>query len=124
MTPTTPSATWGTPRSSRTLTAARRSWPSPQAFSVRLLLVHGLADDNVFAAHTVALSRALLAAGHAHCVLPLPGITHVAGRDDVAEQLLWPRSTSFAGPWASPQGLSPRLARRGLGLLLSEKSLC
>jgi dipeptidyl-peptidase-4 len=53
-----------------------------------LLLVHGLVDDNVFAAHTLALSGALLASGHAHCVLPLPGITHVAGRADVAERLL------------------------------------
>jgi dipeptidyl-peptidase-4 len=53
-----------------------------------LLLVHGLADDNVYAAHTLALSSALVAAGRAHHVLPLPGITHVAGRDDIAERLL------------------------------------
>jgi dipeptidyl-peptidase-4 len=70
--------------------AYRRSSLLPLAPGLRrpLLLVHGLVDDNVFAAHTLALSSALLAAGHAHCVLPLPGITHVAGRDDVAEKLL------------------------------------
>ena len=38
-----------------------------------LLLVHGLADDNVVAAHTLQLSAALLAAGRPHQVLPLTG---------------------------------------------------
>ncbi|HEX4721534.1 MAG TPA: prolyl oligopeptidase family serine peptidase [Pseudonocardiaceae bacterium] len=42
-----------------------------------LLLVHGLADDNVFAAHTLRLSTALLAAGRQHNVLPLSGVTHM-----------------------------------------------
>ncbi|MFE0464296.1 prolyl oligopeptidase family serine peptidase [Kitasatospora sp. NPDC058965] len=41
-----------------------------------LLLVHGLADDNVFPAHTLRLSGALLAAGRPHEVLPLGGATH------------------------------------------------
>jgi dipeptidyl-peptidase-4 len=41
-----------------------------------LLLVHGLADDNVFPAHTLRLSGALLAAGRPHEVLPLSGATH------------------------------------------------
>src|SRR4029077_2664294 len=36
-----------------------------------LLLVHGLADDNVVAAHSLRLSAALLAAGRPHEVLPL-----------------------------------------------------
>lgn len=53
-----------------------------------LLLVHGLADDNVVAAHTLRLSAALLAAGRPHDVLPLTGVTHVAGADVVAENLL------------------------------------
>lgn len=43
-----------------------------------LLLVHGLADDNVVAAHTLRLSAALLAAGRPHEVLPLPRATHQA----------------------------------------------
>jgi dipeptidyl-peptidase-4 len=41
-----------------------------------LLLVHGLADDNVVAAHTLRMSAALLAAGRPHQVLPLSGATH------------------------------------------------
>ncbi|GGM32046.1 S9 family peptidase [Micromonospora yangpuensis] len=43
-----------------------------------LLLIHGLADDNVVAAHTLRLSAALLATGRPHAVLPLPGATHQA----------------------------------------------
>ncbi|HWD83782.1 MAG TPA: prolyl oligopeptidase family serine peptidase [Kribbella sp.] len=43
-----------------------------------LLLVHGLADDNVFAAHTLRLSAALTAAGRQHQVLPLSNVTHMA----------------------------------------------
>ena len=35
-----------------------------------LLLIHGLADDNVVSAHTLQLSSALLAAGRPHQVLP------------------------------------------------------
>ena len=54
-----------------------------------LLLVHGLADDNVAAAHTLRLSAALLAAGRPHSVLPLSGVTHMSGtQEDVAENLL------------------------------------
>jgi dipeptidyl-peptidase 4 len=53
-----------------------------------LLLVHGLADDNVVAAHTLQLSSALLAAGRPHQVLPLTGVTHMASQEEVAENLL------------------------------------
>lgn len=53
-----------------------------------LLLMHGLADDNVVVAHTLRLSAALLASGRAHRVLPLSGITHMTPREDVAENLL------------------------------------
>jgi dipeptidyl-peptidase-4 len=53
-----------------------------------LMLVHGLADDNVAAAHTLRLSTALLAAGHPHEVLPLSGVTHMTPQEQVAENLL------------------------------------
>jgi dipeptidyl-peptidase-4 len=53
-----------------------------------LLLVHGLADDNVVAAHTLRLSSALLAAGRLHSVLPLSGVTHMTPQEVVAENLL------------------------------------
>jgi dipeptidyl-peptidase-4 len=53
-----------------------------------LLLIHGLADDNVVAAHTLQLSSALLAAGKRHEVLPLVGVTHMTPQEQVAENLL------------------------------------
>ena len=53
-----------------------------------LLLIHGLADDNVVAAHTLRLSSALLAAGKPHEVLPLVGVTHMTPQEVVAEHLL------------------------------------
>ena len=53
-----------------------------------LLLIHGLADDNVVVAHTLQLSRALLEAGRPHQVLPLSGVTHMTPQEVVAENLL------------------------------------
>ncbi|HEX9063961.1 MAG TPA: prolyl oligopeptidase family serine peptidase [Streptosporangiaceae bacterium] len=53
-----------------------------------LMIIHGLADDNVVVAHTLRLSSALLAAGRPHQVLPLSGVTHMASQEQVAENLL------------------------------------
>ena len=53
-----------------------------------LMLIHGLADDNVVVAHTLRLSGALLTAGYPHTVLPLSGITHMASQEAVAENML------------------------------------
>ncbi|MDE0116741.1 MAG: prolyl oligopeptidase family serine peptidase [bacterium] len=53
-----------------------------------LLLICGLADDNVFAAHTLQLSQALFETGRPHQVLPLPGVTHMTPQEQVAENLL------------------------------------
>ncbi len=52
-----------------------------------LMIIHGLADDNVVAAHTLRLSSALLAAGRPHTVLPLSGVTHMTPQEVVAENL-------------------------------------
>lgn len=59
------------------------------ALSRPLLLIHGLTDDNVVAAHTLRLSRALFEAGRRHQVLPLSGVTHMTPQEKVAENLLW-----------------------------------
>ena len=53
-----------------------------------LLLIHGLVDDNVVAAHTLTLSQRLTEAGRLHGVLPLTGITHMTPQETVAENLL------------------------------------
>ncbi|MFD5816217.1 prolyl oligopeptidase family serine peptidase [Streptomyces sp. NPDC127038] len=53
-----------------------------------LMIVHGLADDNVVVAHALRLSSALLAAGRPHEVLPLSGVTHMTPQETVAENLL------------------------------------
>ena len=53
-----------------------------------LLIIHGLADDNVYPAHSLRLSSALLAAGYPHSVLPLSGVTHMTPQEVVAENLL------------------------------------
>ena len=62
-----------------------------------LLLVHGIADDNVVAAHTLRLSRALLEAGRLHQVLPLSGVTHMTPQEVVAENLLLLQRDFLAG---------------------------
>ncbi|MFI1562490.1 prolyl oligopeptidase family serine peptidase [Streptomyces sp. NPDC020490] len=54
-----------------------------------MMIIHGLADDNVVVAHSLRLSSALLAAGRPHEVLPLSGVTHMTPQEKVAENLLW-----------------------------------
>jgi len=54
-----------------------------------LMIVHGLADDNVFVAHALRLSSALLAAGRPHTFLPLVGATHMTPQaEEIAENLM------------------------------------
>jgi dipeptidyl-peptidase-4 len=53
-----------------------------------LMLIHGLADDNVVAAHTLLLSSALTAARRPHSVLLLPHVTHRPIQPAIAENLL------------------------------------
>jgi dipeptidyl-peptidase-4 len=68
----------------------RRSSVLADAAALRrpLLLIHGLADDNVVAAHSLRLSSLLLAAGRPHNLLPLSGVTHMTPQEVVAENLL------------------------------------
>jgi dipeptidyl-peptidase 4 len=53
-----------------------------------LLLMHGLADTNVYPVNTLRLSSALLAAGRPHEVLLLPGVGHRVPDTPVNEPLL------------------------------------
>jgi len=57
-----------------------------------LMLIHGLRDDNVYPAHSLRLSAALLAAGKPHTVLPLPGGSHMPpGVDLLTQELIFIR---------------------------------
>jgi dipeptidyl-peptidase-4 len=78
----------GDPTVDATPYAATSLLPLADELTRPLLLVHGLADDNVVAAHTLQLSNALLAAGKPHEVLPLVGVTHMTPQEVVAENLL------------------------------------
>jgi dipeptidyl-peptidase-4 len=73
-----------------------------------LLLIHGLADDNVVAAHTLRLSTALLAAGRPHSVLPLSGVTHMTPQEEVAENLLILQADFLRHALGIPPGQSRR----------------
>jgi dipeptidyl-peptidase-4 len=53
-----------------------------------LLLIHGLADDNCYVAHSLRFSQALTEAGRPHMFLPLPGMTHRPLDETIAENLL------------------------------------
>jgi dipeptidyl-peptidase-4 len=53
-----------------------------------LMLIHGLADDNVVAAHTLQLSAALFEAGRRHELTLLPNVTHLARSEAATENLL------------------------------------
>ena len=53
-----------------------------------LTLIHGLADDNVLAAHSLQLSGALLAAGKSHNFIPLAGVSHMTPQVDITKNLM------------------------------------
>lgn len=62
----------------------------PDASNLRgeLLLIHGLADDNVYAAHSLRMSKALMRAGRLHTFIPLSDITHRPTDPAAAEAML------------------------------------
>jgi dipeptidyl-peptidase-4 len=62
--------------------------PEAAELSRPLLIIHGLADDNVVVANTLQLSQRLTEAGRLHSVLPLSGITHMTPQETVAEHLV------------------------------------
>ncbi|MEU3995284.1 prolyl oligopeptidase family serine peptidase [Streptomyces fungicidicus] len=73
-----------------------------------MMIIHGLADDNVVVAHSLRLSSALLAAGRPHEVLPLSGVTHMTPQEDVAENLLRLQLDFLKRSLNLPNGEEPR----------------
>jgi dipeptidyl-peptidase-4 len=53
-----------------------------------LLILHGIADDNVYVAHSLLMSKALMEAGRRHSMIPLSGITHRPTDEAAAENML------------------------------------
>ncbi len=68
-----------------------------------LLLIHGLADDNVHPRHALLLSAELLAASRQHEVLMLPGVTHMVWQPPVIAGMLRAQA-GFFRRWLSPGG--------------------
>jgi dipeptidyl-peptidase 4 len=70
--------------------AYRRSSPLFDAGSLTrpLMLVHGLADDNVYVANTLRLSAALFEAGKWHELVLIPNATHLTRSTAVTENIL------------------------------------
>lgn len=94
--------------------------PLAPALSRPLLLIHGLADDNVVAAHTLQLSSTLLAHGRPHEVLPLVGVSHMTPQEQVAENLLlhqldFLRRALGSGGSTLPAGPTPTATVHGDG---------
>ena len=68
----------------------RRNSPLLDAASLSrpMLLMHGLADDNVFVANTLRLSAALFEAGKWHELVLIPNATHLTRSTAVTENIL------------------------------------
>jgi dipeptidyl-peptidase 4 len=62
--------------------------PDAAKLEGELLLFHGLADDNVYVAHSLRMSKALTEAGRRHSMIPLSGITHRPVDPAAAEAML------------------------------------
>ena len=78
----------GDPNTNAAVYEANNVIPLAPQLSKPLMIIHGLADDNVYVAHSLRLSSALLAAGKPHEFVPLSGMTHMANSEVVAENLL------------------------------------
>lgn len=78
----------GDPNANPEVYEANNVIPLAPRLTKPLMIIHGLADDNVYIAHSLRLSSALLAAGKPHEFLPLSGMTHMANDEVVAENLL------------------------------------
>jgi len=73
------------------------------ARSPRLMIVHGLADDNVLAVHSLRFTEALLAAGIDFTFLPLTSATHMASDPAVAARLLETQVSFLVDALRGPQ---------------------
>lgn len=78
----------GNPRADESPYEASSLLPLAPDLRRPLMIIHGMADDNVVVAHSLQLSGALTAAGRPHEFLPLSNVTHMTPQEEVAENLL------------------------------------
>jgi dipeptidyl-peptidase-4 len=78
----------GTPQDNPEVYRTNSLLDDAPSLSRPLLVIHGLADDNVISAHTLRFSQRLTETGRPHSVLPLTGVTHMTPQEAVAENLL------------------------------------
>ena len=78
----------GHPKTNAEVYRACSLLPRAHALQRPLMLVHGLADDNVVSAHSLGLSGELLAHRKPHTLLPLSGVSHMTPQEVVAENLM------------------------------------
>jgi dipeptidyl-peptidase-4 len=67
-----------------------RNSPLTEAASLSrpILLIHGIADDNVYVAHALRFSAALFEAGRFHELVLIPNATHLTRSTAVTENIL------------------------------------
>jgi dipeptidyl-peptidase 4 len=78
----------GTPQEQPDAYANADLIPDAPKLEGELLMIHGIADDNVYVAHSLRMSKALMEAGRRHSLIPLSGITHRPVDEAAAENML------------------------------------
>jgi dipeptidyl-peptidase-4 len=70
--------------------------------SVPLLIIHGTADDNVYAVHSLRMTDALFRAGRRFEFIPLGGMTHAVNEPDAVRRLQERIATFFMENLGAP----------------------
>ncbi|WP_439532425.1 DPP IV N-terminal domain-containing protein [Polymorphobacter sp.] len=91
----------GNPATDKTPYTASDVTPDAGALARPLLIVHGLADDNVIFDHSARMIAALQKAGRPFRVMPYPGETHGIG-DPALRTHLWRTIEEVLAPLAPP----------------------
>ena len=92
-TPSTPSATWGCRRKTRTVTRASSAVTYADKLQSKLLMVHNIEDDNVLFQNTMQMAAAFEKAGKLFDMVVYPQKSHGVG-GELQRQLL-EKTTDF-----------------------------
>jgi dipeptidyl-peptidase 4 len=78
----------GTPDANAEVYARNSPLTDAAKLEIPILLIHGLADDNVYVAHSLKFSAALFEAGRFHELVLIPNATHLTRSTAVTENIL------------------------------------